>query len=412
MSPATFQSVSERFVYGLCQRTFLSLWSNANPRNAKGKELCDALVVCDPDVLLISVKDVQFNVEKSANVASERWLRAAVGESIAQLYGATRVLDAYDGPVIRQDGTAGLPFPPREQRRIHRLAVSLGSGGRVVLPEGDFGKGFVHVMDEGAFLHVMRYLDTITDLVDYLSAKEALVAMRPRLAVEGEENLLAHYLHAGRKFRDDLPHDVISDGAWRALEARGEFQRKLRADRISYLWDELVEYFGRLANARSLESTNSLSDDEETFRLMARESRFNRRILAEALVEFAKRAERRELRARSFLSPSNVGYVFMNAGPAEDRGIRRQELTLRCIVGRGRLEAEGCKTVLGICFNIERAPEGHCEDIVRVHIPEWTIEHERQAENIKRDLGFFSTPEETRRHRDEYPVDIDDPDRH
>jgi len=50
---------SEQFVYEVCQKSFLSLWSYVNPRGREpGKELCDVLVVCDPHVIVISVKEV------------------------------------------------------------------------------------------------------------------------------------------------------------------------------------------------------------------------------------------------------------------------------------------------------------------------------------------------------------------
>jgi len=43
---------SEQFVYEVCQKSFLSLWSYANPQGSEpGKELCDVLIVCDPDVI-------------------------------------------------------------------------------------------------------------------------------------------------------------------------------------------------------------------------------------------------------------------------------------------------------------------------------------------------------------------------
>ncbi|MFC1761417.1 NERD domain-containing protein, partial [Planctomycetota bacterium] len=52
---------SEQFVYEVCQTTFLSLWSYVNPQGrAPGKELCDILIVCDSNIIVISVKDVRL----------------------------------------------------------------------------------------------------------------------------------------------------------------------------------------------------------------------------------------------------------------------------------------------------------------------------------------------------------------
>jgi len=51
---------SEAFVLGVCQQSFLSLWCYNNPRSKPGKELCDILVICDPDVIVIGeIRDVE-----------------------------------------------------------------------------------------------------------------------------------------------------------------------------------------------------------------------------------------------------------------------------------------------------------------------------------------------------------------
>jgi hypothetical protein len=48
---------AELLVYRLCRKSFLSLWSYMNPRQKpSGKELCDVIVVCQPDILIVSVK--------------------------------------------------------------------------------------------------------------------------------------------------------------------------------------------------------------------------------------------------------------------------------------------------------------------------------------------------------------------
>ena len=56
------------------------------------------------------------------------------------------------------------------------VAVALGSDGAVGFEQGDFGKGFVHILDDRSLQIVMEELDTITDFVEYLLAKEALIS--------------------------------------------------------------------------------------------------------------------------------------------------------------------------------------------------------------------------------------------
>jgi hypothetical protein len=169
---------TEAFAISVCQKTFLSLWCYNNPIAKPGKELCDILVVCGPHVIISSVKDVRLR-EGNFEVEHNRWERRAIEESVKQIYGAERRLSVAT-QVIQADGLPGLPLPPLAQRKVHRIAVAFGGRDQVVITSGDFGKGFVHVLTERSFLEVLRELDTITDLVDYLSAKEALLGQMLR----------------------------------------------------------------------------------------------------------------------------------------------------------------------------------------------------------------------------------------
>src|SRR6185295_9736675 len=100
----------------------------------------------------------------------------------------------------RSDGQQGLPLPSLADRKIHRLAVSLGGRRSVIFSSGDYGKGFVHCFDDQFVEVALRELDTVTDFIAYLEAKEDLAQQERTVIVEGEEGLLALYLHRGRKF--------------------------------------------------------------------------------------------------------------------------------------------------------------------------------------------------------------------
>src|SRR6266446_10815152 len=95
---------SEELVYKLCTKSFLSLWSYPNPRGKKGKELCDILVVCEPDIIIFSVKEIAFK-DTGDQVGWERWRRAAIEESCGQISGAERWIES-NPSVIRRDGEA------------------------------------------------------------------------------------------------------------------------------------------------------------------------------------------------------------------------------------------------------------------------------------------------------------------
>jgi hypothetical protein len=289
---------TEQFVYRICRESFLSLWSYANPRGKQGKELCDILVVCDPDVVIISVKDIQLRAGADTAVSWQRWRKRAIEASADQISGAERWLDSATA-VIRSDGSMGFLLPNKVERRVHRIAVAFGSEGKAPIEFGNFGKGFVHVLDEISFSVILRELDTITDFVNYLRAKENLVEAGVQLVFLGsEEDLLAFNLHNGRSF--PKTHDVIMIGndLWQTFEQKGEVEAKRAADHISYIWDRLIEKFAGDVLSNNLELAPSPTQTEMALRTMAREDRFARRMLGQAFEEFLRESSARNIRAR------------------------------------------------------------------------------------------------------------------
>ena len=123
---------SEEFVAWLCHQAFLKLWTHPNPVGKKGKELCDCLVVCGPHVVIISVKEIEFR-DTGDKVGWERWHKAAIEKSVQQIWGAERWLRAADR-FQRSDGRE-ITLPPIEERKYHRISVSLGGRGEVPLQQ-------------------------------------------------------------------------------------------------------------------------------------------------------------------------------------------------------------------------------------------------------------------------------------
>ena len=76
---------SEQFVYNLCRTSFLSFGRFPNPIGKRlDKELCDILIVCDPEIIIISVKEIPVRESGDYQVDSERRERNAMDESFAQ----------------------------------------------------------------------------------------------------------------------------------------------------------------------------------------------------------------------------------------------------------------------------------------------------------------------------------------
>lgn len=374
------------------------MWACNNPFAEAGKELCDILIVCDPYVIIVSVKDINLNTDKEA-AGFERWERKAVDDSVKQIYGAEKSLRSAERVMLR-DGSYWLNLPPLADRKIHRIAVAFGSKGQVPIRSGDFGKGFVHVMHEHSFFHLLTELDTITDLIHYLNAKEAL-AYRCALVVEGTEvNLLGMYLFNNRTFPTSEDFMVVGESVWSELIQKPEWKRRKEADEPSYAWDRLIEMLSD-PRAKSIEGPEpELNDLELALRSMARETRFHRRALGMALQKFLTMAKENNLRSRAVMSPSGIIYVFVYFTSADEFKSRTPELALRCVAAR-RKAGQG-DAVVGIGIGEYELGKGSTSDVVYLRPANWS-EFIARSEPALEASGYFSKSSVQKYHHDEYP---------
>lgn len=397
-----FKNKSEEFVYHYSKETFLSLWSYSNPLGKHpGHELCDILVVCDPDIIVISVKEISLPKGDVNHVTMERWKREAIDKSCKQIYGAVRYLKSAEY-VTRSDGSRGLCLPAVDSCRIHRIAVALGGEGKVLLPSGDFGKGFIHVFDETSFSIVINELDTIIDFVEYLQAKEAFCESQDMILInEGEENILALYLSKGRLFPTGTNRLVtIEQGIWEEFSKSVQYRSKKQEDKVSYVWDNLIEFL----TANLVEGDggfgSSLSNIELSLRTMARECRLSRRMLGKGFADFIEK--KTHIRSRILCSEiSSVTYVFLAIPYEEGRQHRLEELEGRCYIARGMVPMN--ETVIGIATESSAPIKGFSLDIYYHYQKGWSEEDGLKIEELKKDTHFFERPELSASFEDEYP---------
>jgi hypothetical protein len=391
---ATGLTPSEELVARLCQRSFLKLWTHPNPIGKNGKELCDCLVICGQHILIISVKEVDFQ-DTGDRVGWDRWHRAAVEKSVKQIWGAERWLRIADR-VVRKDGRA-VELPLKAARRFHRVTVSLGGRGAVPLRWGDFGHGFVHLLDEYSLEKALGELDTITDFVDYLRASEELFArgVRPVFSGAGVEDLLAMYVRSGASFGividDGLVPDtvIVTEGIWDALVRDPEYLARNVDLESSYAWDKLIEYYvdDLLTDGMFDMHSKQVSKDELALVAMALQPRAHRANLADKFLEFLS-PQCNEVAARVLVVANATAFVFMG-GDSEDRERRSQELALRCLVVRGRCDGY-VTTVVGIATDRPKAGKrGHSSDILYLHLPTWSEEDSKKIDRIQSELGYF-----------------------
>ena len=456
---------SERILTKLCQRSFLRLWSQTNVftdegfKEGKGrtKELCDALVIFGDDVIIFSDKHVKYQADRELHVAWPRWYRRTVLDSFKQLYGAKSWLMRFpERAFLDAKCSRKLPIavPSGPNVRFHLVAVTRGSRDAVLAHNGGDGLGsialnsalegdahftapfmlgrpvperaFVHVFDEVSVELVMKELDTAVDFLDYLRARDELLGRSGcQVIAPGEEELLAAYLRtmdrtgARHVFIDVGPEDGLPDLAmfdgsqYEGLYQDPGYLRKKEADRISYEWDALIDRFLTYGDpnihARALDQTSA--ETEQGLRLLAAESRFQRRQLAESFIGALERVEpgMRLGRVVNRQAPGETVFVFLVMPMRDERDYadyrEHRMAVLHAYVRTARLKAAGGTTFVGIAFdNPHKSYRGGSEDLFVFSQDTWTKDELTELETMQRDLGLWrENTVEWRCRQDEYP---------
>ncbi len=385
---------SERLVNRLCAQSFLKLWTHPNPKGKHDKELCDCLIVCGPHIVIISVKDIKYQ-ETNDEIGHKRWTKAAIEKSVNQIWGAERWLKSTN-VIERQDGRK-VTLPDHDNRHYHRIVVALGGKGKVWLQWGELDHGFVHVCDEYSIEVFFTALDTISDFIEFLDASESLIKSGVRLYFDGGgiEDLIALYIQHGRSF-DIMPVNqkqpsmiILCEGIWNELKSSQEFKNMKIDLKQSYLWDHLIENFSdHLLSGKMFDMhSKSVTYNELALITMVLEPRLNRAVLAEAWLGFMQNPNPKS-KARVIQGRTGHAYVF-TMGNSKDRESRCQELTLRCLVVRGRMQ--NIHTVVGIATDPPRTSKNYSSDIAYLNITEseWTSENDQRVRKIQECFGYF-----------------------
>ena len=389
---------SEELVHKLCEKSFFGLWSYASPQGKKGRELCDVLVVCDPHVIIFSVKEVVVSQSGSDLTDWERWCREAIEKSADQIYGAERWLSTQQF-VTRRDGSRGLALPPTDRRRVHRIAVALGSEGRVPIAGPGRRRGWIHVLEETALAVLMQELDTISDFTAYLQEKEDAFAVS-LMMYEQEADVLALYIQHDRKFPRGLHVVMLEGGFWERIASSDWYMAKKRADEASAVFDEIIARFSDAMVRDVLEPPYDLSRSEQMLRILARETRVCRRVLGRHFWNFMTQAASLPTGlSRLVMAPSGVLYVFLAMPRRIAREDRQAELQVRTLIARG-LNPD-CKCAVGIATEQIDGDEGVSLD--GAMIDDWTPEHQEEFEKAYAELGYFKNMQLTRFTETEYP---------
>jgi hypothetical protein len=455
---------AERYLKSLCDQTFLSLWSYPGiyrdqglSQGNQGKEICDLLVVFDNHIIIFSDKDCQFPNSGRIELDWNRWFKKAIKESAKQAWGAERWIKQFPKRLFL-DRACSQPFPinlpDTNTAQFHLVIVAhddtrrcyqeLGGSGSLMINSsikgdahligeegsipfciGDIepNRTFVHVLDDTSLDIVMRTLDTIADFVNYLTKKEKLIRSSTVVIAAGEEDLLAYYL---MNINEEEEHDFVipqnvdgnithlffDEGYWEEFSQGPQRQSQISADKISYVWDHLIEKFSHhiLEGTEYFSSHQDVRSAETALRFLARESRFRRRNLAKALCQLIADAPR-DRQATRYIHPSLLGdpyYVFLtlphfsSMNYEQYREARRRILEICCSVVKHKFH--DAQNIVGIATEPGFNNGGRSEDVIYYNATEWKEEDEIRARELARQFDILQNVVPFTVHDQEYPV--------
>lgn len=456
---ASGSTPSERYLQKLCERSFLKFWSHpcvfqddGVSRCGQGKELCDLLVVFGDDILIFSDKHCEFPKHDDPHVAWTRWFKRAVLAGANQIFGAERRIKSFPNRLfLNPECTKAFPFPlpPPDRAHFHRIVVAhgasqacknwFGSGsGSLMINSSLVGdehlakrqppayftigqinptKGYVHVFDDATLDIVLKTLDTVADFVAYLSKKESLFARVHGVIAAGEEDLLAYFLS---QLNSSGEHDfvlptnmnclLIDQGHWAEFIRHPQRLAQMEANRVSYLWDDLIEKFSHhiMNGTQQFTSCEGPNESELPLRFLAAENRTRRRMLAEGLREVVHRAgpTQRFVRVYQSTRPCEPYYVMLSMpstharSEEEYREVRRNLLQAYCLVCKHVHPA--AKDIVGIA--VSPTSESDCsEDLMYMDARQWTPEQAAEAASLQADLKLLQKVKPIHGKYSEYP---------
>lgn len=453
---------AEKFLGQLCEKTFLSLWSYPcvyrKDRNIP-KEVCDLLVIFGDHIFIFSDKDCELQETENVGLDWQRWFRRAIWGAAEQAWGAERWIKQNPSGLYLDKGyTQPLPIklPDITSAKFHLIVATHGVSDRIKKQFGSTGTGslmidsalqgleghkrpftvgdldpnktFIHVFDEESLLTVMRARDTVSDFIAYLEKRERLLRGPKGIFAAGEEELLAIYL---KSLNERGEHDFVFpgrdpekvdrfallEGGWEEFQRNPQRTKQLEEDKVSYMWDALIETFSHhaLRGESYYVSSGGLSDTERILQFMAKEPRFKRRFYSQILKNMLEVTanDRRRLRVMTPTESGEPYYAFLlfPLPPSfisnEDyRKIRGEFLQACCMVVK--LKYPDAEDIIGIATESGLKNVSRSEDAVYLNARQWNDELQKEAEELHEKLGILKTPTISKSHIREYP-DIQPP---
>ena len=434
------QTPMEMLLSDLCDRTFLKLWSYANPFKYDGKELCDLLAIFENHVFIFFDRESRKfdDPEKDVLLQWERWKKEVIQKQADTANGAHRYILENPGRVFL-DQKATIPFPipiPKDDIFVHKIVVAHGAkdackafskdnvfGSLAVSYSYDSPSGTpfpfmvhldksapVHIFDSHNLEIILNELDTFYDFSAYILAKEQAINQYDTLSYCGEEDLLAHYLanfdELDKKYfigtKDKNVNAVfIEEGWWKDFIESDQYKLRNEVNKISYLWDEMLQVTCQNALDGSLLGDGDVFNYQSAIYEMAKEPRLFRRALSEAIIRAIDNFPENLpsiSRNLSFM-PSfykDKGYIFLQLWHPnitdynnEYRLKRQKILEISC--GAAKNEFPNLKKIIGIAVDAPKLSKRNSEDFILFDCEQWSDEQSAYYEEANSGFQFFKS---------------------
>jgi hypothetical protein len=287
----------------------------------------------------------------------------------------------------------------------------------------------VHLFDSHNLPIILGELDTIHEFSSYLEAKHAALEEYSHLSYCGEEDLLAHYLYnideatkghfIGVK-QGDYDSIMIGEGEWKDFIQLPQYKNKKKADKVSELWDDIIQRTCQHALDGTYVGTSSVLKGRSAIHEMAKEPRFVRRALSDRMIkairEFPESAATR-MRNLTYMESFYQGkaYVFIqlkvvNKGDYETEYRPMKQAMLEIACAAAKLRFPHLHTVIGIAIEAPRYSGGrNAEDFILMDCRNWTEEIRKHYEEANEQLQFFMSDRQSGGTTRFFEFPLDDP---
>lgn len=432
---------SENLLAELCEKTFLKLWSYANPYKFNGEELCDLLAVFENHIFIFCSRSTKFNLDKEISVAWERWKRTAITEQLPSSRTAKKyILQNPDKIYLDQKCTIPLPVSiPKENIVIHKIIVAHGAkeACRKFSKENIYGSlgiayfntnnyssyavrtdpfmvyldkdDVIHIFDSHNLEIILSELDTYQDFVSYLTAKEQALKRHDSIIYCGEEDLLCNYLANIRSGKEGLvgveennKAVMIKEGGWKKFITQDFYKNRKLENKFSYLvWDKMIQKISQDAfDNMLLRGMESVFQRDSIIYEMAKEPRFSRRHLSYTLCDSIKLFLEKNIKdnykiifSRS-LFYKETGYVFYQTKfndiidySESARLSRAGALEAACGIIRNKLSF--LKKIIGVTIDVTTSGKWEFDIFLMLDCENWPDEKREHFDNLNKNLKLF-----------------------